>query len=191
MPALARKKLSTRWGRMDSWVLDGGYPQSLWISVWMTEHRRTLKPCRNVTLSNCSIFHQGISPCAIKGLRDPADISHLILSSTWGAHDNGSRVCITPACAALRDRFSKKILWDSSHCLEPVEGTFRTLATVGFVRRSVSRRRFGQEQLLQIVEEALAVRGWSPMTMRILLEQPFALCRRDIPSQCLERQPGP
>lgn len=155
----------------------------------MTGHRVGLEPCRNVTLSNCSIFHQGISPCAINGLRSPADISHVILSSTWGADDNGSCVCITPACAALRDRFSKKILWDSSHRRSTVEGSFRAPATVGFVRRSAVRG-FGQEQLLQIVEEALAIRRRAPMTMRIVLEQTFALGLRNVGAERRERQAG-
>jgi hypothetical protein len=174
---------------MDSQVLDGGYPQSLWISVWMTDRHSGLEPCRNVTLSNCSLFHQGISPCAINELRSPADISHVILSSTWGADDNGSRVCITPACAALRDRFSKKILWDRSHRKGPVEGTFRCPATHGFARHSAVRA-LRQEQLLQIVEEALAVRSRAPAPTRIVLEQTFALGCRDVVAESCERQAG-
>lgn len=114
---------------MDSPRRVGGYPQSLWISVWMTDVRRRRQACRNMTLSNCSLFHQGISPCFINGLRTPADIFHVILSSTWGGADNGSRVCITPRRAPLRERFSKKILWPSSHRGVTARGAVRCFWT--------------------------------------------------------------
>jgi hypothetical protein len=114
---------------MDSPRRVGGYPQSLWISVWMTHVRQRRQPCRNVTLSNCSLFHQGISSCFINGLRSPADIFHVMSSSTWGCADNSSRVCITPRRTPLRIRFSKKILWRSSHRDGTARGAIRCFLT--------------------------------------------------------------
>jgi hypothetical protein len=121
---------------MDSPRRVGGYPQSLWISVWMTQVRKPRQACRNMTLSNCSLFRQGISSCFLNGLRMPADIFHVILSSTWGCADNRSRVCITLRRTPLRERFSKKILWRSSHGIGTARGAIRCFWTCWIHARS-------------------------------------------------------
>lgn len=45
---------------------DKGYPQNLWVTVWMTCRREYGKSYNAVTLSNWLIFRQGISILSIK-----------------------------------------------------------------------------------------------------------------------------
>lgn len=115
-------------------------------------------------------------------------------------------MCITRANGRLSGRFSKGILWVSSHDSRQVEGTFRPLATVGFVLlppnlaiRTPARphlpgrnhwEQLGEEQGLQIVQEALAGGSGPPMARCILDEQPLPLGFRGAVCERAEGQPG-
>jgi hypothetical protein len=190
-----RRRLPPR-GRTASQGLDGGYPQSLWISVWMTDRVAARNAGRNMGLSNCSIFSQAISSCAINGLQTPPDISHVILSSTWGRYDIASRVCITRANGGLSSRFSKGILWVSSHDSRRADIGFRRLATVGFVLPSnpsgpcPGSTELREEQCLQVIQETLASGGRPPMTRCVLDEQSLPFGFRSALGERAEGQAG-
>src|SRR4026209_1441874 len=74
-----------------------GYPQKVWISVWMTQVLATVHRYKIVTSSNWSLFHQSFLTCALNYLRAAAEVSPVKRSSTHGFVARRAIVCITPA----------------------------------------------------------------------------------------------
>src|SRR5262245_35034347 len=68
----------------------------MWISVWMKQVRGTVHRYKNVTSSNCSIFHQSFLTCALKHLRAAAETPLVERSSTHQRVARRATVCITP-----------------------------------------------------------------------------------------------
>src|SRR5690606_7507451 len=72
--------------------LPTGYPQNLWISVWMSGAQRVRKRARNVTCSHWSFFDHCIYLFILNDLQAASDTSHLLWSSRCGRYENSSRV---------------------------------------------------------------------------------------------------
>jgi len=88
-----------------------GYPQKLWITVWMTEVRRLHKGFKNVTHSNWSFFSHPILSCGINGLHARFQTLGVNRSSRLGRLENSSRVCITSSRdTAQRPAVSEKFV---------------------------------------------------------------------------------
>ena len=141
----------------------GGYPQNLWITLWMRLCGGLADRCAFAELSNWSNFRHPIFTLWIRCLRAPPQASRAKASSTLDSRQAVPAVCITQPAYSVESVITSPFLRITSRtCIAC--GTNATATPRARLRRGLRRRR--EKNFLQIVQKAIAQLSGTPAVHR-------------------------